>query len=233
MKTVAIMQPYLFPYIGYYQLVYSAHQFIFLDDVNFINKGWIHRNRMLASENWRYFSIPLRQASQNKKIMDIFVHEDDKWRGKLLKTVEQTYRKAPYFAAAFDIFSRVINPSSITISDMAQASIIEVLHYLGMETRCKKSSDFGLTGLIGQERILKLCQLQEASSYHNLIGGTELYDREVFSRAQIELHFLKSHSIRYPQFTAEPQEHLSILDVLMFNSPERIQEYLTQYDLIS
>jgi hypothetical protein len=109
MKKIAIMQPYFLPYIGYFQLINAVDEFIIYDDVNFINKGWINRNNILVNNKASLFTIPLREASQNKLINEIEIIQDGKWQNKLVKTIEQSYKKAPNFADFFPILSEIIN----------------------------------------------------------------------------------------------------------------------------
>ena len=93
---LAIMQPYFMPYIGYLQLMNAVDKFVLYDDVNYINKGWINRNRILVNGQAYLFTIPLKEASQNRLINEIYLSNDPKWKGKLLKTIEQGYKKAPF-----------------------------------------------------------------------------------------------------------------------------------------
>ena len=69
--TVAIMQPYLFPYIGYWQLIHAVDTFVIFDDVNYIKKGYINRNNILVNGQKQTFTLELMSASQNKLINDI------------------------------------------------------------------------------------------------------------------------------------------------------------------
>src|SRR5512140_19777 len=98
MKSIAIMQPYFLPYIGYFQLMAAVDKFVVFDDVNYINRGWINRNRLLLNGGAHTFTVPLRGASQNKLICDIELAEDDGWRDKLLRTISQSYAKTPCYA---------------------------------------------------------------------------------------------------------------------------------------
>ncbi len=84
---IAIMQPYIFPYIGYFQLIHAADVFVFYDDVNYINRGWINRNRILLNGKDQLFTIPCKEASQNKLIKDIEVLADKKAFQKMLTTM--------------------------------------------------------------------------------------------------------------------------------------------------
>ena len=60
MKRLAIMQPYIFPYIGYFQLIADVDIFIVYDNIKYTKKGWINRNRMLQYGKDIMFSLPLK-----------------------------------------------------------------------------------------------------------------------------------------------------------------------------
>src|ERR1051325_10810193 len=105
---IAIMQPYLFPYIGYFQLINAADKFVILDDVNYINCGWINRNRILINGIDKLFTLPLKDASQNKSINAIEILADNPLKDKLLKTLELSYKKAPYFQVVFPLIQKII-----------------------------------------------------------------------------------------------------------------------------
>ncbi len=232
---VAIMQPYLFPYIGYFQLINAVDTFVFYDDVNYIKKGWINRNRILSNNNEDYlFTVPLIEASQNKMINEIDVFTSEKWKIKFLKNIKVTYFKAPYFDSAFELITRVLNEKYKTISDLAILSIIQVSKELELSTSFRKSSiDFFQTKeLKGVERLLEICKIINAEVYINPIGGQELYDKEQFLNNGVDFFFLKSKNIQYKQFDNEYIPWLSIIDLLMFNSKEEIKSYLTNYTFL-
>lgn len=121
--NIAVMQPYLFPYAGYFNLLAQVDKFVFFDDVNYINRGWINRNRLLLAGDVRYFTIPLIKASQNLKINQIYIQPKDIWLQKTLHTIKQSYAKAPNFHAVYDLLKEVFAGDSLTISDMARDSI--------------------------------------------------------------------------------------------------------------
>src|SRR5664280_1221353 len=104
---LGIMQPYLFPFIGYFQLINAVDKFIIFDDVNYINKGWINRNRILLNGKEFLFSIPLENASQNKLINEINLFDNFRWKGKLLKTINAAYKKAPMFNEVYPILEKI------------------------------------------------------------------------------------------------------------------------------
>lgn len=229
---LAIMQPYLFPYIGYFQLINAVDKFVIYDDVNFINKGYINRNRILLNGKPFDFSVPLSKASQNKKIKDTFVHSDGKWKRKLLATVEQAYKKAPFYGSVYPLVFNVFNMDESKITGYVRKSLRDICEYLKIGTEIVWSSEvYGNAELSGEKRIIDICRKESASTYINPIGGKELYSHNSFSNHGIHLHFIESKPINYDQLGREFVSWLSIIDVLMFNSVEDIQAMLQNYSL--
>lgn len=231
--TLAIMQPYFLPYIGYMQLMRAVDTFVLYDDVAFINRGWINRNRLLIKGQEFLFTIPLKDASQNKRINEVHLADDPKWRGKLLKTIEQGYRKAPYYADVMPLTEKIINFGADSVAELIYHSLVELNRYVGLTTELVPSSTIYQNGhLRAQERILDICRQTGATRYINPIGGLELYDKPTFAQAGIELNFIRSKPVEYPQFRSPFVPWLSVLDVLMFNDLTTVQTLLDAYELV-
>lgn len=227
------MQPYFLPYIGYFQLINAVDAFVFYDDVNYIKNGWINRNRILVNKHANYITIPLEKASSFKLINEINIIKNKEFL-KALKTIELAYKKAPYFEPIFQLISQIWKDTNNTISDLAVNTCKVICQYLKLETKFYSSSlDFSETkGMERAERLQAICKKLGASEYINTIGGTELYTKEEFKNKGINLNFIKSKDIKYPQYGNEFIPWLSILDVLMFNSPKEINIMLNQFELV-
>jgi hypothetical protein len=231
--TIAIMQPYIFPYIGYFQLINAVDKFIIYDDVNYINKGWINRNNILVSGQAHLFTIPLKDASQNKLINEVELSKNDPWQKKFLKTVQQSYQKAPYFQKVFVLIEEIVNLDVQTVYELTLNALIKTSAFMEIKTEIVPSSSiYNNTNLKGPERILDICKQENASHYINPIGGMELYDKSKFEKEGIRLDFIKSVSSPYIQFKNAFVPWLSVIDVLMFNSPDEIRQQLEAYELI-
>jgi hypothetical protein len=229
---VAIMQPYFFPYIGYFQLIAAVDKFIIYDDVNFINRGWINRNNILINGKAGLISVPLSGASQNKRIKDIVPTNDNKWSIKILKTIQQNYRKAKYFSTVYGMLEKIFNTNVSNISEFNYMGIKSVCDYLGIATTIVPSSEmFANSELKGQYRILDICKKENTHHYINPTGGMELYNREVFTKEGISLSFIKSELPPYKQFTPDFTPALSIIDVLMFCDINDIKFQLKKFRL--
>jgi len=230
---LAIMQPYFFPYIGYFQLIAAADRFVLYDNVKYTKKGWINRNRYLLDGRDVVFSVPLEADSDFREIRERRVAEGFDRRG-LLERILQAYRKAPFFEPAFAVFEKAVTNPDRNLFGFVRQSLAEVCAYLGVTTPIVPSSEIPIDhSLRGEEKVVAICRQQGASVYVNAIGGLELYRSAAFSAHGIELRFLKSRAIEYPQLGAAFVPWLSILDVLMFNSPETIRGFLADgFDLV-
>lgn len=232
--TIAIMQPYVFPYIGYFQMMKASDVFVLYDDVNYIKQGWVNRNRILVSGKDALMSIPLKGASSFKQINEIEVNYTLKDYRKILPTIDQNYKKAPYFNTVFPLIDDVFKSEKLTIADFAEQSIQSINNYLGIETEILRSSvSFSETKELDRaDRLIEICKRLKATDYINALGGQELYTKPFFKSHNINLHFIKSLPVEYQQFQNEFVSWLSIIDVLMFNSVEETHTLLNKFELI-
>ncbi|AGR78450.1 conserved hypothetical protein, WbqC family [Aliarcobacter butzleri 7h1h] len=228
--TIAIMQPYFLPYIGYWQLINAVNLFVIFDDVSFINKSFINHNNILINCKKQQFTLELIKASQNKIINTIMIGNNQE---KLLKTIKMAYQKAPYFINIFPIIEKILLQEEKNLSKFIRFSLEEISTYLGMDTQFIYSSDVNKNNdLKAQNKIIEICKKLKATNYINPIGGQELYNKKVFEYENITLNFLKTDFIEYKQFKNEFIPHLSIIDILMFNSIDKIKNMLEKYTLI-
>jgi hypothetical protein len=236
MKSIAIMQPYIFPYVGYFQLINAVDEFVFYDDVNFIKRGWINRNRILVNKQENVFSVPLTKISSFTLIHKIELHPVlfDKWRIKFIKTLIQSYRKSPNFNLVFPLIEDILNFKTNNIANYAINSIQKIADYLDVSTNFSVSSDKfpHSRGIDRADRLKTICELQEAKQYINALGGQELYNKEFFLEDNIQLNFLNPNIDSYNQFDNEFISGLSIIDILMFNDKKDIMKMLNSYNLV-
>ncbi len=235
MKTIAIHQPYFFPYIGYWQLIHAVDRFVICDDVNYIKNGWINRNRLLLNNEPAYLTVPLHQASQNKKICELGLQSLPDPRDKLAHRIAVAYRKAPYFSEVYPVIEELIRHEAGNLSDYLAYQLQTLSRFLGISTEFVVSSRiYGNNELRGQDRVIDMCKLEDATTYVNAPGGRELYDTGTFSSAGIDLRFLIPRPMNYRQWDAAFTPNLSIIDVMMFNSRQKIlADFLGAFDLIT
>lgn len=230
---VGIMQPYFFPYIGYFQLMNAVDKYVVYDDVNFIKGGWINRNRILLNNEPHYINLQMIGASPNKLINEVGVNTQQDVVNKNLKLLHSAYGKAPYFSQVYPIIKEILEYKTDTIEKFIFNSFLVINKYLDIKTELIMSSSIQKDNTLkGQDKIIQICKILNATDYYNAIGGQELYSFEKFKEQNINLHFVKTKEITYKQFGNSFQPNLSIIDVMMFNSKEEIKEMLNRFELI-
>ncbi len=232
-KTIAVMQPYFLPYIGYWQMMQAVDEFVIYDDVQFSKGGWINRNRLFWNGAAEIFTLPLRKGSMRFNINERYLANN--WpeaRRSLLDRVSRAYSDAPHFAVTFPVIERIFQTEERNLADFLHASIAGINACLGISTRLLRASELEAgQGARGAARLIALCKARGAGVYVNAPGGRDLYDREDFGRHGICLKFIQPDNITYRQFDKPFVPSLSILDVMMFNARDDIRELLGRYTL--
>lgn len=228
----AIMQPYFFPYLGYWQLMNAVDKYVIYDDGLFRPRGWINRNRIILDNKPYYITIPVHR-SPNVRIRDMVISSDDSFKRKMVKTLMCAYGKAPYFEECFDAISKAILNKAKVLTDYNYICIEAIRNYLNITTPLILSSNIEKDlEAEAKKKIIAICNSLGADEYINAIGGMELYNKRDFCDFGIKLSFLKSDSILYKQFNDRFLPDMSIIDVIMFNNKERVKDMLYEYSLI-
>jgi len=226
----AIMQPYLFPYLGYFQLIHAVDTFVIFDDVNFINRSFINRNSILVNNEKHLFSLELVKSSQNKLINQIEVGGN---REKLLKTIQMAYKKAPFFCDIYPLLGNILLHEENNLAVFLGQSIKKISEFLGLKTQFIYSSDLNKDNkLSGQDKIIEITKILNADTYINAIGGQSIYEKPEFKKNGIQMYFLNTKITKYKQFTDEFVPNLSIIDIMMFNNSNQIKKMLNNHEFI-
>jgi hypothetical protein len=227
---IGIMQPYFFPYLGYFQLIQAVDRFVIYDDVNFIKGGWVNRNFILSQGRPQRITMQLFGASPNKLINAIEVGSNMK---KLLMTISQAYSKAPCYSLVFPMIETCLTYPEKNLARFLEFSLRTICGYFRIKTEIFVSSNLKKDhNLKGAEKVVAICKTLNGKAYINAIGGKELYKEELFLQNKMELCFLQMSAVTYPQFHGIFVPNLSIIDVMMFNSQERISHLLHEYTLV-
>lgn len=230
---VGIMQPYFFPYIGYFQLLKYVDVFVLHDLTQYTKKGWINRNRILVNDQPAYISLPLKKQSSYLNIGERMLSDSSEIElNKVLNKIQGTYHKAPYFKTTFEFLNTCIPPTSQNLFEYLYTTLKATCDYLDIETKLLRSSNVHIDhSLRSQDMVIALSEALNASQYINPTGGKELYSKKAFLDRKMELLFLKSKEIIYQQNSDNFVPWLSIIDVLMYNSKEKVKEYLDIFEL--
>lgn len=227
------MQPYFFPYVGYFQLIAAVDVFVVYDNIKYTKKGWINRNRMLENGHDAMFSLPLKSGSDALDVRERELAADFRPE-KLLARFAGAYQRAPGFKDTLPLLESVLSFPGRNLFAYLHHALVRTCAHLGLDTRISVSSEIAVDhALKAQEKVLAICRALGAQTYVNAIGGQELYTCEAFGAHGVELRFLRSRPLEYPQFGAPFVPWLSIVDVLMFNPVDTVRRWVRgHYDLI-
>ncbi|WAK00575.1 WbqC family protein [Methylobacter sp. YRD-M1] len=230
---VTIMQPYLFPYIGYFQLLECSDIFVVGDDMQYIKGGWINRNRILVNQEPSWLTLPVQGNSADLAINQRYYVESQTVRSKILRRIECAYRKAQYFKDIYPVIADIMNFGSNNVSEFNTNAIRRLANLLNIQCRILVSSELEKNNSLKcQDRVIETNRCVGASHYINPIGGMALYKERDFLKFGIELSFLRPDNVQYHQFAESFVPSLSIIDVLMFCSLDEVRRLLKQYQLL-
>ena len=235
MSRLAIMQPYFFPYIGYWQLINAVDCFILFDDAQYMRHGWVNRNRILKpGGGWQYILVPLQKHEMKESIKNVQVHPEKQWRELIVGQLAHYKKKARFFNDTIEIVKNILfGNDEQNIAAINYFTIRSLCAYLDIKTEIIVSSertfDYSKVGDAG-EWALRMTEQMGASEYINPASGAELFDFGKFSTSKIKLSFLKTDEIVYSQ-RGTFESSLSIIDVLMFNGVEGTKELLSKYSV--
>jgi hypothetical protein len=208
---VAIMQPYFFPYLGYWNLISSVEKFIVYDNIKYTKKGWINRNKAVLHGRETLFTLPLVSASDYTEIRDRQL-SDTYDRKKFIQTIHMSYRHAPGYATFMEVAEQAIVDTSTNLFDYIYNSICVISTYLGQRTQILKSSDVDCDHrLRGEERVIAICRALNADCYINPPGGTNLYNPAKFDDASVTLRFLQPSCLQHSPNDRNAEDLYSIL----------------------
>lgn len=224
-------QPYFLPYIGYWQLMNAADLFIIADDYQYIRRGWINRNRILCNGKEKWLSVSLQKTSVTANINEIEITNDQ--FTKQLNCIKEYYSKAPFFSDGYSLMEEIFSCEEKNLAKFLISSIKVIQNYLDIHTPLVCSSEIeGNNRFRGQNRIFDFCRRFDADICLNAKGGQTLYSFKDFREQGVQLKFLSCNSIVYKQFENPFVPNLSILDVIMFNSREKVIKLLDEYSFI-
>ncbi len=229
---LGIMQPYFFPYIGYFQLMKNVDQWVVFDDIQYIDKGWINRNRILhpnIEKQWQYITLPLDKRKQFDKICNIQIKSEINWQAEILGKLTAYKRKAPFYSQTINLINECFETTDLNLSSFLVRCLKITANYIGIETPIKVQSlmnlDLGVIEHPGQWA-LKIAEKLKAKEYINPFGGRDIFKKEEFDKKNIKLSFSAENTFQYSQRRENFVSNLSIIDTLFWNDKNMIHDFL-------
>lgn len=234
---LGIMQPYFFPYLGYYSLIKSTDKFILFDTVQFIRGGWINRNRILKpTGGWQYISVPLVKFEYTTPIKDVKIRNIEDWKGKILKQLEHYKNKAPYYEETIDLVKSSLNIETDSIVELNANILSKTCSYLEIPLNLEIFSLMNLSiedATYPGEWALNISKALGAEEYINPYSGFELFKPKQFLQENISLKFIANNLSQYDRKRQKFEAGLSIIDVMMFNNIDDINKLIDDFKLLS
>jgi hypothetical protein len=227
---LAAMQPYFFPYLGHFDLINQADVWIIYDVAQYIRHGWVNRNRVLhPTSGWQYILVPMKKHSYTTPINQMEIASEIDWKTRIFRQLQHYHTDAPYYAQVIGFLEECLADSENNLARLNTRLFRKTCRRLGIDTPIYVFSemDLAMTPVRGAEDLaLGICQAVGASEYINPPGGAGLYHAERFAAHGIKLTIQSFANMTYDcgRFAHEPA--LSIIDVMMWNSPEQIKRYL-------
>lgn len=233
---LGIMQPYFFPYLGYFSLIKHTDQFILLDTVQFIRHGWIERNRILKPTfGWQYIKVPLKKFPHTSLIKDINIDNSTDWKNKIKAQLLHYKKKAPFYTEVIKLLDEIFSSDFRDIVSLDKEALVVICRYLEIKKEIEIFSKLDLQMepvSAPDEWALNICKsIIGVKEYWNPIRGESFFDKSKYEQSNLVLKF---HTMNLPEYN---QQHewfetaLSIIDVLMFNSVNDTNLILDNYRL--
>jgi hypothetical protein len=231
---IGIMQPYFFPYMGYFSLIKYVDRFVFFDTPQYINHGWVNRNRVLKQNGSSgYITVPVQKCHRDIAIKDIRISKNFDWREKIYGQLTVYKRRAPYYNNVIEFLHTVLDKDyNHSLANLNIETIKSVCRYLEVETVFDVFSEMDVNiSEVSQadEWALEITNAIGGNIYVNLPGGVSFFDREKYIKQNIELQFLQSKLPPYIQRIGHFEKGLSIIDVMMFCNKKEISDMLNAF----
>ncbi len=231
---LGIMQPYYFPYLGYFDLINCADHWVVFDTSQYIRHGWVNRNRILhPTKGAQYVVVPLMKHPRETPISDIRIVEGLDWKRRVSGQIQHYRKKARrHFEAVRGLVEECHDTDEGSIAPFNVSVLEKVCDFLKITFNYSILSELELDlGPITRpgDWALRISEAMGASEYINPPGGAELFDALAFERAGIKLTIRHMPPMEYECRGYDFMPNLSIIDVLLWNSSSTVKQYLDDH----
>lgn len=233
---VAVMQPYFFPYSGYFSLIHSAEHFMFFDDVQYIKKSWMGRNRLLNIEKQEpYYIRPTLIRPEYKDLYTtVKLDNKDQWKLKLLEQLKGYRHKAAFYSDVKTLLESILEKEYEYLTAFNIESTIQISRALGLTATFDKYTDhnFWFEEKPGEGDWGRVIAKElKATHYINSPGGESFIFPEPFSAIDMKMGFIQPVLQPYNQGNDSFIAGLSIIDVMLFNGFEKTADMIKDYEI--
>ena len=219
MTIVAIHQPNLFPWLGYFDKILRSDRFVLLDSVQMPLTGSSYPNRVsiLIGDKPGAIQIPAARGLEARAaIRNAHIANVPKCREKILATVQQNYAKAPFAKEVLPVLTPLILNPAGTIGEYNELAIRRIAQLLGQPNeKMVRASDLSTSGS-STDLLISIVRAAGGDTYMAGGGAGGYQEDEKFPAAGVKLIYQEFRHPVYPQFKSETfVPGLSIVDALM------------------
>lgn len=237
MKKLMCMQPYFLPYLGYFSLIKHTDLFVVSNTLQYINKGFINRNRILKPkphDDTCYIGIPLVKFPHTASINEVIIDSKKDFRAKIYGQLA-TYKKAAFYRQTLEVLDEILSSNATKLDEFILHSIKVLCKYLNIELRTKLLSSIDINKdniLDSDDWALETAKILGFREYYNPYNGISFYNVKKFNDNGIKIYFQRFNTALYKQDRDIFIPSLSIVDAMMFNSIEAIHGFLDDFSWI-
>lgn len=220
MKRICIHQPDFLPYLGFFHRLVTTDVFIILDDVQFLRRGWHHRDKIKTPHGEQWLTLALQKGDYFQLISEVRLHPDqDRWVAENLNLIHANYQKAPYFAEYFPRIETIYRQGHQTMLALNLAFLDFCLEVFDLTVKTEMSSTFGVT-TTKSERLLHLIEATGGTHYITGTGSRSYLDEALFEQHGILVEWQQYDHPVYPQVNGPFMPYLSCLDAIFNCGPQ-------------
>lgn len=217
---IGIMQPYFLPYLGHIQLMAKCNTWVIFDDIQFIDKGWINRNKILhpdQNKKFQFITIPLKNRSKNSLISSLEIDDTKDWRNNIKGKFSFYKKKTKFFSDGLSFLNQILNIKSNKLSDFLYNQMIIINDYFNLnleiflQSKDIKQINYN-SKLQKGDWAIEITKFLKKNIYINPESGINIFNKESFAKSNIELK--KFIPVLNDIVDNESQNFYSIIDTL-------------------
>ncbi|MFK7780606.1 MAG: WbqC family protein [Candidatus Gracilibacteria bacterium] len=222
---ITIHQPETYPWLGFFNKMMLADEYIILDDVQFRKNYFQNRNQFLTKQGSLYLSVPV-DFKKYKIIKDIRIRYNEKWQLKHLNTIKQTYGKSKYFSEHIAFFEDLYSKNFELLIDFNMYIIEYIRKVLDIQVPIIRSSSLNCDGASG-ELLLNICKDRDATTYISGRDGRNYLDVTIFEKKNIDVVYHDFTHPKYEQFySKEFVPFMNTFDLLLNYSTQESKKII-------
>jgi hypothetical protein len=224
----AIHQPNYIPWLGYFYKIHACDVFVFLDNVPLSQGSFVNRNKVKTSQGETWLTVPyFKKRKWGQLISEVDINNSEDWRTKHWKTIEQNYRKAPFFKQYYNVFDGLYTQEWNSLIDLNEHIVKLLCSLLGLQREFIRASSLGICGS-STHLLVNICRAVGADTYISGFGGSKYQDENLFIESGVALKYYEFKHPVYPQLWNGFIPNMSVIDLLLNCGPKSMDIILRE-----